>query len=93
MKNEVRLDTPAWIFQTWASFILSMTVTGIGIYYLPVDLWIRAFMAMGMLFTVASSFTLAKTVRDNHEAERLVNRVKEAKAEKLLREYEFADAA
>lgn len=93
MKNEVRRDTPAWIFQTWASFILSVTVTSAGIYYLPVDLWIRAFMSMGLLFTVASSFTLAKTVRDNHEAEKLMNRVKDAKAEKLLREYEFSEAA
>ncbi len=93
MKNEVHRDTPAWIFQTWASFILSMGATGTGIYYLPVDLWVRGFMAMGILFTVASAFTLAKTVRDNHESEKLMNRVKDAKAEKLLREYEFSEAA
>jgi len=93
MKNEVQKDTTAWIFQVWIAFILSMSVTSIGIFYLPVDLWVKSFMAMGLLFTVTSSFTLAKTVRDNHEAERLINRVKDAKAEKLLREYEFSEAA
>ena len=87
------VDTPAWIFQTWASFILSMGVTSTGIYYLPVDLWVRGFMGMGLLFTVASSFTLAKTVRDNFEAAKLVNRVKDAKAEKLLRDFELQEAA
>ena len=93
MKNEVHRDTPAWIFQVWASFLISVVASGIGIFYLPVDLWIRGFMSIGLLFTITSSFTLAKTVRDNHEAEKLINRVKDAKAEKLLREYEFAEAA
>ena len=81
-------DTPAWIFQVWVSFILSFGALLVGIAYLPVDTWTRAFMGVGAVFTVASSFTLAKTVRDNHEAERLINRVKEAKTERLLREFE-----
>ena len=95
MKEEIEAmkDTSAWIFQAWATWAISMTVTGIGIFYLPVDLWVRGFMSMGLLFTVASTFSLAKTVRDNHEAERLVNRVKNAKTEKILREYEFSEAA
>lgn len=93
MKDEIQKDTAAWIFQVWAAFILSMAVTTIGIFYLPVELWVKAFMGMGLLFTVSSAFTLAKTVRDNHEATRLINRVKDAKAEKLLRQYEFSEAA
>jgi hypothetical protein len=84
-------DTAAWIFQTWASFALSITITSIGIAYLPVSIWIQAFLAMGLLFTVGSSFTLAKTIRDNHEADKILNRLKEAKAEKIIRE--FSDAA
>ena len=91
--NEVQKDTAAWIFQVWASFAIASGTTLVGIYYLPVDPWIRAFMAMGVLFTIGSSFTLAKTLRDNHEAKRLINRVSEAKAEKILREYELRDVA
>ncbi len=86
-------DTAAWIFQCWASFILAFGTTGIGVYFLPVDLWVRGFMWMGMLFTVGSSFTLAKTIRDQHESERFRNRIKEAKADKILSEFEFRDAA
>ena len=95
MKQDIEAlkDTAAWIFQAWATWFISLTVTGLGLYHLPVDLWVKGFMAMGMLFTVASTFSLAKTVRDNHEAEKLVNRVKNAKAEKILREFEFVDAA
>ncbi len=86
-------DTAAWIFQAWSTWAISMAATGVGVFYLPVDMWIKGFMAMAMLFAVASTFSLAKTVRDNHEAEKLVNRVKNAKAEKILREYEYAEAA
>jgi len=43
---------------------------------------------MGYLFTVTTCFTLAKTIRDKHESQRLINRVKEAKTEKILADYE-----
>ena len=90
MELEQRKDTAAWLFQVWASFALAFGTTGLGVFYLPVGMWIKAFMWMGLLFTVGSSFTLAKTIRDQHEAERLRNRVKEAKAEKFMRDYEPA---
>jgi hypothetical protein len=61
-----------------------------GVAYLPADAWVKAFLGIGTLFLVGSSFTLAKTLRDNHEALRLVNRVKSAKTERLIREYEDA---
>ena len=86
-------DTTAWIAQVWISFILAAAATTLGVYYLPVDGWIRGFMGMSILFTVASTFTLAKTIRDNHEAQRLRNRLTEAKAEKIIREFEYSEAA
>lgn len=81
-------DTDAWVFQAWASFVLSFGTTLVGIVWLPADNWVRGFLVMGLLFTVNAAFTLAKTIRDNHEAGRLVNRIHDAKAEKLLHEFE-----
>jgi hypothetical protein len=93
LRNEdVKRDTPAWIFQVWASFVLSVGTTAIGIVQLPLDPWIRAFFGMGLLFSVGSALTLAKTLRDNHEAKRLLNRLSEAKAEKIIREFEVGDS-
>jgi hypothetical protein len=80
------------MLQVWASFALSVGTTGIGILYLPIDAWLRAFLAMGLLYSVGSAFTLAKTVRDNHEAKRLLNRLSEAKTERIIREFEAGDA-
>jgi hypothetical protein len=93
LRNEdVQRDTPAWIFQVWASFALSAGTTAVGIAYLPVDAWIRAFFGMGLLFSIGSALTLAKTLRDNHEARRLLNRLSEAKTEKIIREFEVNDS-
>lgn len=77
----------AWIFQTWASFILSVSATGIGIMYLPVDNWTKGFMGMGLAFSVGSTISLAKTTRDVHESKKITSRIDEAKLEKLLSQH------
>src|SRR5687767_14952841 len=80
--------SPAWVVQTWLSFGISIGVTSLGIAYLPVDAWVKAFMAMGLLFTVGSALSLAKTVRDMHEASRLTARIDEARVSKLIAEHD-----
>lgn len=77
----------AWIIQAWASFIIAISATSIGIVYLPVNVWIKSFMGMGLAFSVGSTFTVAKTTRDLHEAKRLAHRLEEARTEKLLKEH------
>jgi hypothetical protein len=55
-----------------------------GVASLPLDWWVRAYLAMGMVLVVQSCFTLAKNIRDVHEASRIYNRIEEARTEKLL---------
>lgn len=76
----------AWVVQTWVSWILAVGVTAMGVWFMPVDGWMKAFLGMGMLFSVGSTFSLAKTVRDVHEQERIVSRIDEARMTKLLAE-------
>lgn len=78
----------AWVAQTWVSFIVSSGATVVGIYALPVDGWIKGFMAMGLLFTIGSSVSLAKTLRDLHESSRLTARIDEARVTKLIAEHD-----
>lgn len=80
-------DSSAWIFQTWAAFVLSIGMTSVGIAYLPVDGWVKGFMGMGLGFTVGSTFSLAKTQRDLHEATRLTSKLEEAKVEQILSQH------
>lgn len=61
-------DTNAWIAQVWISWAVAMACMGFGIYHLPVSGWQRGFLGMGTIYTVGSTFTLAKTIRDQQEA-------------------------
>ena len=80
--------TAAFAAQAAISFALSLGFVTVGIVYLPDDPWVRAFLAMGVLYVVTSAFTLAKVVRDNHESSAVVSRVDAARLEKLLADHD-----
>jgi hypothetical protein len=80
-------DSNAWIFQTWAAFILSVGMTTTGILNLPVDVWVKGFMGMGLGFSIGSTFSLAKTQRDLHESTKLTSKIEEAKVEQILSQH------
>lgn len=80
--------SPAWVVQSWLSFFISVAATALGIYCLPDGGWVKGFLAMGLLFTVGASLSLAKTVRDMHEATRLNARIDEARVSKLIAEHD-----
>jgi hypothetical protein len=79
-------DTSAWRFQVIAAFVIALGLTTLGVLYLPLTIWMKGYLMMGLYFTVSSSFGLAKTLRDAHESGRIVNKISEAKTEKILRE-------
>jgi hypothetical protein len=58
----------AFFLQAALSFVISFAAVGIGIAFLPVDTWVRAFLGIAVLYVVTSTFTLAKCVRDRQEA-------------------------
>jgi hypothetical protein len=81
--------TPAFFAQATASFAVSLSATLIGIAYLADSRWVRAFLALGMLYVVTSAFTLAKCVRDRAEEGDVVSRVDQARLDKLLSEQDL----
>ncbi|MFJ9693619.1 YiaA/YiaB family inner membrane protein [Kitasatospora sp. NPDC101183] len=80
--------TAAYYIQAVLSFAISGTALAVGIAYLPVGGWVRAFLGVGLLYTVTSAFTLAKVIRDRQEAGDTVARVDQARLEKLLAEHD-----
>ena len=86
-------NSNAWNAQVWISWVIAMFALIGGILMAPVDIWVRGYLLMGTLFTVGSTFTLAKTTRDNAEDRRLRNRIKAAKTDKILKEFEMNEAA
>jgi hypothetical protein len=79
-------NTGAWLTFTYISFAASVIMMGLGVWALPADLWVKGYLTMGCVFMLGSTFTLAKTVRDEHESKRMTNRLEDAKAERLLME-------
>jgi hypothetical protein len=60
--------TAAFYLQSAVSFVVSVAAMIAGVIYLPVNAWMRGFLAIGLLYVVTSSFTLAKCVRDHQES-------------------------
>ena len=87
--NNILQDSAAWRFFVMLSFGASIGATSLGLLLLPVDIWIKGYMAMGIYFAIASTVMLSKTLRDKHEADKLVNRISEARTEKMLKDFEL----
>lgn len=77
--KEKQVDTSAWVMQTWVTFGISLAMSAGGLYYLNAPGDTKSFIAVSFLFALSSAFTLAKTIRDNDEADKPV-----AKENKLL---------
>jgi hypothetical protein len=86
--NPQSKNTAAFYIQAIISFGVSVSAVAVGIAYLPVGGWIRAFLGLGLLFVVTSSFTLAKCIRDQQEGATVVNRVDQARLDKLLADHD-----
>ncbi len=80
--------TTAFYFQAAVSFGVALVAVIIGLAYLPVDTWVRAFFGLASLYLVTSAFTLAKVIRDQQETTAVVSRVDQARLEKLLAEHD-----
>jgi len=83
---ELSSTTSAWDFFVRLSFGIAVTATAVGVYMIPGELVVKGYFLISSLFLVFSTITLSKTTRDKHEAERLYNRINEARTHKILRE-------
>jgi hypothetical protein len=86
MNNPNLHHGPAWIVFTYVSFGAALTMLAAGLFVMPIDLAMKGYLAMGIAMLIQSCITLTKTIRDNDEAAKLVNRIEDAKTERLLAE-------
>lgn len=81
-------NTNAFFLQAGISFAIALGTMVFAVLYLPVDPWIRAFLALGTIFLTTSSFTLAKCVRDAQENQEVVSRLDQARVDKILTDHD-----
>jgi hypothetical protein len=63
------IDTPMFKLVVWGGFFLAMSLTGWGLWRMEVNDTYKAFLGVSWLYLITCSFTLAKTLRDRHEAD------------------------
>ena len=88
--NHTAQHSPAWVTFTYISFAVSVLMVAIGIFFLPLDPWVKGYLAMGAVLLIQSCITMTKTMRDVHESDKLVNRLEDAKAERILMDFSKA---
>jgi hypothetical protein len=62
-------ETPMWRIVVWGGFAVAMGLTGWGLMRMEINDTYRAYLGVSWLYLVTSAFTLAKTLRDRHEAD------------------------
>ena len=79
-------NSKSFYSMSWIAFGISFIGMLVGLIYMDADLAMKGFLGMSYLFSITSCFTLAKVVRDKHEADKFINKVESAKTEKFLNE-------
>jgi len=74
--NQARpVDTPMWRVVVWAGFALAMGLTGWGLWRMEIQPVWKAYLGVCWLYLISNVFTLAKMLRDAHEADLLEARM------------------
>lgn len=92
MNEGFQKHSQAWVSFSYLSLLVAALMLALGIYLMPLDLWGKGYLTMGILMLVQTTVNVTKTLRDNQEAEKLIRKVEDAKTEKLLFGIKNADA-
>ena len=80
-------NSSGWLFFVKLTFAIALAAMAAFVFFMDGSLLVKGYLALNSLFLVSSTIMLSKTLRDEHEAQRLLNRINEAKTNKILKEY------
>ncbi len=80
-------NTQAFATLAWISFGVSFLGMVVGLIYLDMEIYQKAFIGMTYLFSISSCFVLAKVVRDKQEASDYIKKIENAKTEQMISKY------
>lgn len=67
--RDEEVDTASWKMTVWVAFVGAFALTAWGLLRISISSWEKGYLLVSWLFLVSVSFTLAKTIRDKHEAD------------------------
>ncbi|MEM8579448.1 MAG: YiaA/YiaB family inner membrane protein [Pseudomonadota bacterium] len=86
MTTYANKPSTAWTMFTYLQFGVAALMMAGGIYFLEASFAAKGFYAMAALMLVSSTAAISKSLRDGEEANRLHNRIEDARTERLLAE-------
>lgn len=91
--NAIQRHSEAWVKFSYISFAVSCVMMAGGLILAPIDIAMKGYIAMAAVMVIQTTVNLTKTMRDNHESDRLVNKIEDAKTERLLRDVDNIETA
>lgn len=87
--NDINTTTnsASWLFFVKLTFGISVAAMVAFIFFMNGDLLTKGYLALNSLFMVSTTIMMSKTLRDEHENTKMVNKISEAKTNKILKEY------
>jgi hypothetical protein len=84
MNDSFQKHSQSWVSFSYISFGAAAFMLALGLWMMPLDLWGKGYLAMGIVMLVQTTVNITKTLRDNSESEKLIRKIEDAKTEKLL---------
>ena len=91
MSSYVPRVSTSWNLFTYFNFSVAVFMMGAGIYSLAASFSAKGFYVMAALMLVYSTAAITKALRDKEEAERMINKIEDARTERLLAESSHPD--
>ena len=84
-------ETQTWKFFTLAMWVVAACMMAGVIFFMEASFSAKGFYAMSALMLVHTTVAVTKTLRDDAEADKLINKIEDARTEKLLMETRDSD--
>ena len=84
MNPQNQSHSGAWVAFNYANVAIALAMTVGGVFFLPLEVWAKGYMLMGIAMLLSSAVSVTKTIRDVQESSRLLNKIEDAKTEQLL---------
>ena len=85
--HDTQTNSTGWLLFVKLSFIVSIVAMIAAIIFMPGDLMMKGYFGLNSLFMVSSTIMMSKTLRDEHESSKMINKINEAKTNKIINEY------
>jgi hypothetical protein len=70
-----QVDTQGWVVVVWIGFTAALAITAWGLWRMNIEAWPKQYLMVSWLFLISTTFTVAKTVRDQQEADMMARQI------------------